>query len=352
MTGITDMHVVRTAVASRTLLAVLAIAFVTTGCHREAGGVQLRYTPQMSHTYRYRLEIRRPHDPIQVNGNMKVLGRGQDGYQIQFSGVYLDELFSESMTISERHNASHPGYVSLNFPDAPVTVGGEWSGEVPWYFEDDYVLDPSEIRLPASYRLLALEKDETGRRAVIEQRIKADVAVDGLVLHVGQVGVAWDQEGRITQVHQGYDSFGKLEIGDVVVGINGEPANGPGGLQWLAEKYVQRPREDGKLRFSVLRDGAVQVVDVEKTVDELAVVNVQNVTSTLRVTFDADRGILLSAEVSISQEDVAFNSATGAPFPVVDDYGGFHKFGYLRGRTAYQAHYGSDGLAWRLTLVE
>jgi hypothetical protein len=35
----------------------------------------------------------------------------------------------------------------------------------------------------------------------------------------------------------------------------------------------------------------------------------------------------------------------------LDEYE-IHKFGYLRGRTAYRTHYGSDGLAWTLTLVE
>jgi hypothetical protein len=344
--------VVRIAAAPKTLLVVVALAFVATSCRREEESVLLRYAPQVGHTYRYQLEIRRPHDPIQVTGDMKILGRGQDGYQIQFSGVYPDELFSEPMTVSKRHNSSHPGYVSLNFPDGPVPVGGEWRGEIPWYFENDYVLDPPEMRLPASYKLLAIEDERTSRRAVIEQSVEANVAVDGLVLHVGQVGVGWDHEGRITEVHKGYDAFGRLAVGDVVVGINGERPNGSGGLQWLAEKHIQRPRESATIRFSVLRGGEPHEIEVEKTIDQLAVVNVHNVTSTLTATFDVDRGILLSAEASIGQEDVAFTSPTGDPFPIVDDYGGFHKFGYLRGRTVYQTSYGSDGVAWTLTLVE
>lgn len=332
-------------------LVVFATVFLATSCRQPAEGVLLRYAPQVGETYRYRLDVHRPHDPIGVTGEMRVLSRAEDGYQIQFSGVYPDELSSEPMTVSERHNSSHPGYVSLSFPDDPVQPGGAWRGEVPWYFENHYVLDTPEMRLPASYKLLRIEGRQTSRRAVIEQSIEADVAVDGLVLRVGQVGVRWDHEGRITEVDQGYGAFGKLAVGDVVVGINGEMANGPGGLTWLAEKHVQRPKECGTVRFSVLRDGEAQEVDVEKTIDELAVVKVHNVTNRLTTTFDVDRGILLSAEASI-QEDLAFTSPTGAPFPIVDDYGGFHKFGYLRGRSAYQTRYGSDGVAWTLTLVE
>jgi hypothetical protein len=42
----------------------------------------------------------------------------------------------------------------------------------------------------------------------------------------------------------------------------------------------------------------------------------------------------------------------GGTFPIVDDYGGFSKFGYLEGKTDYQERLDSDGVTWILSLVE
>jgi hypothetical protein len=291
------------------ILLVPAIPFLLIGCQNAEPRVLLRYTPQVGETYRYALTIRQPNNPIEVTGDMHVLSKQEDGYRVQFSGVLAHEVFSRAMTISDRHNASDPGYVSLNFPDDPVTVDTEWSGVVPWYFENYYVLDPTEMNLPATYRLLEIEKGESGRLAVIEQSTDVDVAVNGLVLQVGQVGVRWDERGTITE-------------------------------------------EANVVRFAVLRAGQKQQIEVEKSTDELAVVKVGNVKGTLRTTFDVDRGILLWAEATINQEDVDCTSATIGTFPIVDDYGGLHKFGYLKGKTTYQDHLGSERVAWTLSLVE
>jgi hypothetical protein len=256
------------------------------------------------------------------------------------------------MVVTDRHNSSHPGYISLNFPDEPVTPGAIWTGEVPWYFENHYVLDPVEMSLPASYELVEVAGNESGRYAVIDQRNEADVAVDGLVLHVGQVGIRWDHEGRITEVYPEYGAFGKLQVGDVVVGIDGQRAIAASDLVWLAEKHIQRPKGSRSVEFTVLREGREQEIRVEKTIDTMAVVKVYNVRANLRTTFDIDRGILLSAEATINQEDLTFTSPTTDTFPVVDAYDGFHKFGYLRGKTKYQTRLGSDEVAWTLSLVE
>jgi hypothetical protein len=94
---------------------------------------------------------------LEVPGEMQVLSKDKSGYRIQFSGTLDNELFSGVMIVSDRHNSNNPGYISLNFPDEPVGPGAEWDGEVPWYFENYYVLDPTEIRVPASYKLLKIE---------------------------------------------------------------------------------------------------------------------------------------------------------------------------------------------------
>jgi len=281
---------------------------------------------------------------------MRVLSKDENGYRIQFSGI-LNELFSGSLIVSERHNSNHPGYISLNFPGDPVKPGAEWSGQVPWYYENYYVLDATELQLPASYKLLSIEEGEHGRYAIIEQRIEADVAVDGLVFHVGQAGVRWDLERRITKVYPGYDAFGKLMVGDVIVGINGQRAKTAGGLSPLAEEHIQHPKQNKTVTFTVLRDSKENDIQVEKTVDKFAIVKVYNKRDVIKITYDIDRGILLSVKVS-SSYDVAYTAPTTDPFPVVDDYGGFHKFGYLSGKTAYQTHLDSNGVAWSLTLIE
>jgi hypothetical protein len=331
------------------LLVVFAMVSLSVGCRHETGEVLLRYTPRLGSTYRYKLELA---NYMEVTGEMEVLSKDEDGYQLQFSGMNFDELFSGSLIVSDRHKTSDPGYISLNFPDNPVGAGAEWSGEIPWYFENYYVLDPTELRLPASYKLVEIEQGENGRYAIIEQRVEADVAVNGLVFHVGQVGVRWDHEGKITDVHQGYDAFGKLQVDDVVVGINGYRAGAASELKLLAEKTIQHPKEARTVTFTILRDGEEYDINVEKSIDQLAVVKVYNWRSMLTVKYDVDRGLLWSAESNYSH-DVAFTSPTTGTFPVLDDYGGFSKFGYLEGKTTYQTHYGDENLSWiwRLSLV-
>ena len=328
-------------------VAVFAMVFLSAGCQRDEEEFLLRYTPRVGGTYRYQFKIG---NFMETTGEMQVLNEDENGYQIQFSGMHRNELFSGSLIVSDRHNSSDPGYISLNFPDDPVVPGAEWGGEVPWYFENYYVLDPTQIRVPASYELLKVEQGENGTYAVIKQKVEADVAVDELVFHVGQVGVRWDREGRITDVHPGYDAFGKLQVGDVVVGINGQRAGTTGELRSLAEEYIQHPKEGKTVTFTILRDGNEYDVDVEKSIDKLAAVKVNNLRNMLTITYDVERGLLLSAEAIINH-DVAFTSPTTDTFLIVDDYDGFSKFGYLKGHTAYQTHYGSDEVAWSLSLL-
>lgn len=202
-------------------IVVLVMVFLLSSCQREDDEVLLRFTPQVGRTYPYRFEVYRSHDPVVVTGEMHVLSKDEDRYGIRFSGTLGDELLSRLMVVTDRHNSNDPGYISLNLPEDPVRPEAEWSGEIPWYYEDNYVLDSSEIYLPASYELLRIEETADGKVAFVEQTVEADVAVDGLVLHVGQVGVQWDHAGRITQVHPEYDASGKLRVGDLVVGING-----------------------------------------------------------------------------------------------------------------------------------
>lgn len=329
---------------------VLAIVSLLAGCHYEKDAVLLRYTPQVGSTYSHKFKVHRPHYPMEIPVDLQVLNKDENGYQIQFSGV-LNELFSGSLMVTERHNSSHPGYISLNFPNDPIEPGAEWNGKVPWYYEDHYVLDPTELDLPASYKLLSIEQGENGQYAIIEQRIEVDVAVDGLVFHMGQVGVGWNPEGRITRIYQGSSAFGKLMVGDVIVGINGQRVEAADGLSSLAEKYIQHPKQNKTVTFTVLRDGEEYDINVEKSIDPFAVVKVYNKSDVIRTTYDIDRGILLSVEVS-SNYDVAYTSPTTDPFPVVDNYGGFHKFGYLEGQTTYQEHLDSNGIAWVLSLDE
>jgi hypothetical protein len=129
--------------------------------------------------------------------------------------------------------------------------------------------------------------------------------------------------------------------------------NGPGTWRdpWRAEQYIQHPKEAKIVSLTILRDGGELTVDVEKSIDELAIVRVENLKSVLDIKFDVDRGILLSAEMSIS-EDIEFSPPTDGGFPINDSYGGYSKLGYLEGKTAYQESHGGSGVAWLLTLEE
>ncbi len=329
---------------------IIAVVFHSTGCSRGKEDVLLRYSPQAGSTYPYKFMINRPQSPIELSGERQVMSKDENGDQIQFPGV-INELFSGSMIITERFNSDHPGFISLNFPDDPVKLGAEWSGMVPWYYENFYVLDLTELYLPASYKLLSVEQREHDRVAIIEQRIEPDVAVDGLVFYVGQVGVRWDRKGKITKVYQGYGAYGKLKVDDVVAGINGQIAQSASGLKLLAEKFIQHPKQSRTVTFNIRRNDKEFDVNVEKTIDTIAIVKVYNKRDVFKIMYDIDRGILLSVEVS-SSYDVAYTSPTTDPFPVVDSYDGFHKFGFLSGKTVFQEYIDSDGIAWILSLDE
>lgn len=327
-----------------------AAVILLAGCSSESKAFLLRYTPQVGSAYSYRFTINHPQMPIELSVDMQVVSKDENGYQIQFSGV-SNELFPGSLIVTGRHNSNHPGYISLNFPDDLVTVGDEWHGEIPWYYENYYVIDSDDLHLPSSYRLLSIEQGENGRYTIIEQRVDADVAVNGLIFYVGQVGVQWDHNGQITEVYQKYDAYNKLKVGDKVIGINGQHIEALSNLSLLAEKYIQHPKQNAIVTFTVLRDGKEYNIDVEKSIDEFAIVKVYNKKDIITIMYDIDRSILLSADFS-SSYDVAYASSTGDPFPVIDNYDGFHKFGFLSGKTIYQDHVESNGIAWSLTLDE
>jgi hypothetical protein len=322
------------------------------GCQGDASThgekVLLRYSPQVGGKYVHKAELV---GYATVTGEMEVEGKEDQWYQVEFAGPLFGQIHTVSMEISDRHNCTHPGYLSLNFPDDPVAVGDEWGGEIPWYYESRFVLDETPIKVPSSYRLVDIEQGKEGRYAVIEQIVDVDVVVYGMALHIGQLGVRWDGEGRITEVHPGYDAEGKIAIGDVLVGINGQDARTEQDRNWLAEEHIQHPKESRVVALTVLRDGREVTLDIEKSIDEVARVRVEHLKGAHRIEFDLDRGILLSAEMTLS-EDIQFSPPSDAGFPIVDSYGGYSKFGYLEGRTAYQESRGGSGVAWRLTLEE
>ena len=329
-------------------VSLLSILFVSCSQHNES--IVLRFNPEVGRSYRYQFRTNTIGAPIALHSEMQVLSMDDHGFKIRFSGI-VNELFSGELNITDRHNSSHPGYISLNFPNDPVIPGETWDGEIPWYYEDYYVLEPREIRLPATYTLISIESEDEQRLAFIEQRIDADIAIDDLVFYVGQVGVAWDHQGTITDVHKGYAASGRLQEGDVVMGINGHITGRSEDLKLLAEKFIQHPKQDKMITFTVMRNGEKLDVEAEKTIDRFAVVKVTNKRDVINIIYDIDRQIIQSVEVS-SSYDVSYTSPSADPFPVVDSYDGFHKFGYLKGLTFYQEHMDSNGIAWSMTLDE
>jgi hypothetical protein len=335
--------------ASALLISLVMLASSLSGCRGDQqSSVLLRYSPQVGKAYAYSADLM---GYAQVSGEMIVISYEDGWYHVEFSGALFGEPYAVGIDISDRHNSSHPGYLSLNFPDEPVAVGDTWEGRVPWYFEHYYVLDETPITVPASYKLLEITEGNQGTYAVIEQTVEEDVVVDDMVFHVGQLGVRWDVEGRITHLERGYDAFDKLRVGDLVLAINGQDATREQERNLLAEEFIQHPKADKLVSLTILRDGDELVVGVQKSIDEFAVVRAENLKSVTLVQFDVDRGILLRAEVSIS-EDIVFSSPTGDVFPIVDSYGGYSKFGYLEAMTAYEESYGGSDVTWVLTLEE
>jgi hypothetical protein len=328
----------------------VGLIITSASCLRKSEGVLLRFSPQIGNEYPYIFKIHHPQSPIEISAKMQILSKDESGYHILFPDM-SNELFPGSMIITERFNSNHPGFLSLNFPDDPVIIGDEWSGEVPWYYEDYYVLGTINIHLPASYKLLSIEQQKSGRYAVIEQRIEAEIATDELILYIGQVGVQWDIEGKITEIHEEYDAYNKLNVGDVVIGINQHRIEAPSDLHMLAENYIQHPKVDKIVTFTVQRNGQEYSINVEKTIIEFAVVTIQNKQDLITIMYDIEREILHSASVS-SRYDVVYTSPTAEPFQIVDDFGGFHKFGFLSGKTSYKDHIDSDGISWSLSIDE
>jgi hypothetical protein len=323
------------------LFGLAMFAFGVPGCSRILGerSVLLRYSPQVGKTYVYTANLFGYREPTV---EMTAISREDGWYRVAFSGASFAEPYTVTMDISERHNSSHPGIFSLNFPDDPVALGDTWEGEVPWYFEHHYVLDETPITVPASYELVEIEVGDLGTFALIEQTVDENLVVDDMVFHLGQLGTRWDEEGSITDVYEGYDAYGKLMVGDVVVGINGRDATSQQERTLLAEEYIQHPKEGDLVSLTILRDGSELVIDVQKFIDELAMVRVENLKSVLLFQFDVHRGILLTVLADTSQ-DTVFSSLTGDAFPIVDNYGGFSKFGYLEGKTVYEESYSSGG---------
>ena len=331
-------------------LTVVVFIILLAACSSENRGILLRYTPEIGSSYPYKFSINHPKVPIELTANMQVVEKNENGYLIQFPD-FSNELFPGFMIITERHNTSHPGFISLNFPNDPVKVGGEWQGQIPWYYENFYVLESTDLFLPASYELKGIEQGEKGQNAVIEQRTETDLAVDGLVFYIGHVGVQWNHDGQITGVNPGYDAYQNLRSGDLVIGINGKYVDTASELSLLAEENIQHPKQDKTVTFSILRDGMEYNIDVQKSIDKFAVVKVYNKVDIIKTVYDIERSLLVSVDFSTSY-DVEYKSPTGDQFLIVDNYGGFHKFLFLNGRTTYQEHIESNGIAWSLTLDE
>ncbi len=327
---------------------VMLVSYLVSCRADQQTSVLSRYSPQVGEAYAYSADLM---GYAQVSGEMSVISYEDGWYHVEFSGALFGEPYAVAMDISDRHNSSRPGYLSLNFPDEPVVVGDTWEGRVPWYFEHYYVLDDTSITVPASYKLLEITEGNQGTYAVIEQTVEQDVVVEDMVFHLGQLGVRWDVEGRITHLERGYDAFDKLQVDDLVLAINGQNATSEQERNLLAEEFIQHPKESSLVSLTILRDGDELTIDVQKSIDEFAVVRAENFKSVTLVQFDVGRGILLRAEVSTSEE-IVFSSPTGDVFPVVDSYGGYSKFGYLEAMTTYEESYGGSDVTWVLTLEE
>lgn len=324
------------------------------GCRESAGipegeplseEVLLRYTPTVGQTLRYKSSmnldkrilakgrwLNEGSERGELTFSLLTVERRDEGYRTKFDGRWGRSNFSKETTdemkdkieaaqsidliISDRYVWDKGGTHNLCFPDQPVSPGDEWEGEVLFMFGD--LATVNAPTLPMSYRLVKAVKNDEGRFAVIECKPLTDRVE--VPLQIGQLGLKCNATGAVTAVRSDCDAQSKIEVGDVLVAVNGHPASTAKDWHVLRERFVEGTYNVGDpVALTIRRDGQERDVEVEKTSVTLGTMEVTLSETTRTVVFDIDRGIILS------DQDAPVYSVMYRlldEFPFVDDYMG------------------------------
>ena len=250
---------------------------------------------------------------------------------------------SYDLTISDRYVTAEGVLGNLWFPDGPIPPGTEWKGEQSFDFGDMATVNKPTLQM--SYRLQSAVENNKGRYCLIEcTPLTTHVEVP---LQIGQLGLKCDATGKVTAVRQDSDAHEKIDVGDVLVAINGQKTATAGDWHVAYERFIEMPDNVGSpILLTIKRDGQEQDVEVKKSFVTLGTMSVEISKSTRKVVFDIGRGIIISDEAS-SVYSVMYEFLD--EFPFADDYMGVGSF---EGRSGTQSGPRVYRNQWRMRLQQ
>ena len=223
------------------------------------------------------------------------------------------------VNISDRYVCDETAINNLCFPDEPISPGTEWESEGPLSFGDMLTVNKPTVKM--SYRLIKAVENKDGRYCIIEN--KPLTTPIEFPLQVGQLGLKCDATAKVTTVREDCDAQGKIKVGDVLVGINGQKAITAKDWHNMYERFIERPDDVGSdIVLTIERDGREQDVSLRKSFVTLGTMEVNFSKDYRKVIFDIDKGIIISDESS-SEYDVMYFLDE---FPFMDDYMGNSSF--------------------------
>jgi len=274
--------------------------------------------------------------------SMNTVEHDTNGYRTRFdvrwgnsnlSKQTMDEMRDKTkaaksidLMISDRYVWNKGGTHNLCFPDRRVSPGAEWQGEIQFQFGD--LATVNKPTLQTSYRLVKAVENEDGRYWLIGCTPVTDRIE--VPLQFGQLGLKCDAAGRVTAVRQDSDAHGKIEIGDILVAVNGHRAATAKDWHVMYERFIEVTDNVGSaVVLTIDRGGHEQDVEIEKGFVTLGTMEVTLSNARREVIFDVSKGIIVSDKAS-PVYSVMYKLLD--EFPFVDDYMGTSSFEGCAGR--------------------
>lgn len=311
--------------------------------------VLLRYTPPVGQTLQYRVSmsldkklfengrwLSEGNERGQMAVSLTAVEQTSEGYRVKLGAQWgpsnvsketadvmkdkIDTVESANPIITDRYVSDKSGTHNLCFPDDPVGPGDEWSGSVAFTFGDLATVEAPTLNV--TYRLVKAVRNDEGRFCLIE--CLPDSNQVEVPLQVGQLGLKCDATGTVTEVRQDCDAEGKINVGDVLVAVNGHKAATTRDWHVLYERFIEMSGDVGSpVTLTVRRDDQELDVEVTKTYATLGTMQVTLSKMLRTVIFDVDRGVIVSDQAS-PQYSVMYHFIDEYPF--TDDYMGTAAF--------------------------
>ena len=234
------------------------VAIVCSECSRPVDvPVLLRYSPSVGDTFKYK--VKRSSEETR-----SVLRRIESVSGTEFVEQLEDPLGgTKSIHVNDRLVSEHVLFADLSLPDAPVSVGGKWEGEVRLQVWNEFSDQP--VKIEVTHELRAIYDQGSRRYCKILTKPIHTTGRASLPFVVGQVGVRCDLDGKVIEVSDGYGAAGRVHIGDRLVAINGETAETPSDRNRLAQKHIESIRSSKLVYLGLERNGENVEVEIKKT---------------------------------------------------------------------------------------